>query len=312
MSAHNSTKDLYKEIASGRNNLPTVTASTTLNLQGRDRAHVNVTATCTVTLPSVPNAGVIVTIGSSNTSVVTINDATGGLRSFTGTSGTTMARCTSLDPNSWGVEIITVAGEEAAAIAIADAGGYTTTTNVETALQEVMKNSLTVHVPFGNLFDPDGDPIVKHSAAPTPGYTVLNSEALGLQWAAHGTPTAVVGTILLPPGLDETNSVVTLNVIASKTGATLGDAVTFTVTAFPQVIGALHDAHADIGGVTTAMTGNATAKTVQRVTLSLSPIVASTTANSTPLTFTIKPTNGTLGTDNVLVESIYFTIRNSA
>lgn len=138
MSAHNSTKDIYKELASGRNALASVSASTTLNLQGRDRATVDVTATCTVTLPSVPSAGVQVLIGSSNTSTVTIADAGGTLKSFTGTSGTTAARCTSLDSNSWTVEVLTISSGQAGQIGILDTGAYTAATNVETALASLL------------------------------------------------------------------------------------------------------------------------------------------------------------------------------
>jgi hypothetical protein len=134
MSAHNSTKDLYKEIASGRNYLADVSSSTTLNLQGRQSAVVNVTATCTITLPSVPAAGVEVFIRSSGTPTITIADAGGTIGTFVGTSGASMARCVSTDANSWSMSLQGDAVGEAATINIADAGAYTLATTVEAAL----------------------------------------------------------------------------------------------------------------------------------------------------------------------------------
>jgi hypothetical protein len=100
MGAHNSAEDLYKVLAEKGNRLPDVTASTTLNLGGRTFVNVTVTATCTVTLPSIAR-GLVVLILCDDTSTVTIADASGTIGSFTGTSGTTGALCFSTDDNSW-------------------------------------------------------------------------------------------------------------------------------------------------------------------------------------------------------------------
>jgi hypothetical protein len=84
----------------------------------------------------------------------------------------------------------------------------------------------------------------------------------------------------------------------------VADATTFTVTAFFQTVAALHDADADCGGTTSALTGNATAKTVAELTLSITG--ADLPPSPSVLTFSIKPTDGTLGTDDAIVHGIWF------
>ena len=99
----------------------------------------------------------------------------------------------------------------------------------------------------------------------------------------------------------------TLHIRASKTGATVGDAATFTVTAYNQVVGALHDADTNFGGTSSAMTGNATAKTIQDVTLTLA--LANLAAPPASVTLSIKPTDGTLGTDDLVFHGAHITYK---
>ena len=91
----------------------------------------------------------------------------------------------------------------------------------------------------------------------------------------------------------------TLHILAAKVGATVGDAVTFTVEAFNNVVDALYDADADFGGATDAMTGDAATKTVQHVTRTLA--LANLAAYPAAVELTIQPTDGTLGTDDVIM-----------
>lgn len=139
------------------------------------------------------------------------------------------------------------------------------------------------------------------NAASQPGVTLNNSKAVGIRWNNAATQVAVwMMPLTLPLDLDPT-AAATFVVMASKTGATSGDATTFTITAFAQTVGALEDAVSDLGGTTTAMTGTATAKTTQRVTLSL----AVPPTPPAQLSVSIKPTNGLLGTDDVLVTGFW-------
>jgi hypothetical protein len=197
MAVHNITKDLYKEIASGRNTLSTVTASTTLNLQGRQSASVNVTSSCTVTLPSVPSAGVEVYIRSSNTSTVTIADAGGTIGTFTGTSGTTMARCVSTDSNSWAVETVGVSTENTLA-GTSLGTGFIDIPLVNWRL--ITSNDITNAAGNGGVLGTDTTPALEY----VNGDTQSNFRLL---WAAGGQQ-VIAMQAMLPPDLDDAQPIV--------------------------------------------------------------------------------------------------------
>lgn len=199
--------------------------------------------------------------------------------------------------------IADVSGAHAAsAISIADAGSFTARTEVESALQEIYQSLLTakgfipiptpVFTDAGAALDAfqDGDSAV-------PGYCVT-AKGLGIRWNNHATPGAVGTKIAMPPDADVTANMV-LHILAAKTGATVGDATKFTVAAYNNDVGAAYDADDNFGGDTTAMTGDATAKTVQEVTLTLA--LANLTAYPAAVELTIKPKAGTLGTDDVIM-----------
>lgn len=141
-------------------------------------------------------------------------------------------------------------------------------------------------------------------ASSVPGVQITDSEIDSVRWNNHATPAAIVQTIFVPAPSDPAAPAV-LHLIASKTGATLADAVTFDVAAFAVAVGDLHDADADFGGTSSAMTGNATAKTMQECTLTLTGANLPDTA--CVLTLSIKPTAGTLGTDDVCLHAAYIT-----
>ncbi len=143
-------------------------------------------------------------------------------------------------------------------------------------------------------------------ASPTPGYAVDNSEAVGIRWNNHATPAAIFAAIPLPYDM-KPNTDVYVRVLSHKTGATLADAVTYTIAAFVQKPGALHDADANLGGATNAMTGDATSKMTQLCsrTLPAAEVTASTPAAPTMLSLSIKPTDGTLGTDDVTMTGLW-------
>lgn len=140
-----------------------------------------------------------------------------------------------------------------------------------------------------------------NAGASAPGVTLANSEAYGIRWNNQASQTAVIIGWVLPGDIDTSKDAV-LEVIASKVGATVGDATTFTIGIFNNAVGALHDADGNYGGATSAMTGNATSKTVQRVTRTLA--AADLGAAGEPVSMSINPTDGTLGTDDVIVHAI--------
>lgn len=194
------------------------------------------------------------------------------------------------------------AAHSASAISIADAGTFTSKTEVEAALQEIYQHLKSakgiIDVPMPVITDAgvalaafsNGDSTV-------PGYCVT-AKGLGIRWNNHATPGAVGAKVIVPPDADVTANMV-LHILAAKTGATLGDATKFTVGAYNNDVGAAYDADDTFGGDTGAMTGNATAKTVQEVTLTLA--LANLTAYPAAIELTIKPKDGTLGTDDVIM-----------
>lgn len=194
------------------------------------------------------------------------------------------------------------AAHSASAISIADAGSFTSSTEVEAALQEIYQHLKSakglIDIPMPVITDA-GAALAAFSdgASTVPGYCVT-AKGLGIRWNNHATPGAVGTKVIVPPDADVTANMV-LHILAAKTGATVGDATAFTVAAYNNDVAALYDADASFGGDTSAMTGNATAKTVQEVTLTLA--LADLTAYPAAMELTIKPKAGTLGTDDVIM-----------
>ncbi len=147
------------------------------------------------------------------------------------------------------------------------------------------------------------------NASSNPGITLADSKAMGLRWNNAASQTAVFLRGLLPGDID-TSKDATVEVIASKTGATVGDATTFTIAAYNAAVGALYDADTNFGGATSAMTGDAAAKTVQKVTRTLT--AADLGVAGEPFTLSIKPTDGTLGTDDVIVHGVRIVYRRKS
>jgi hypothetical protein len=198
----------------------------------------------------------------------------------------------------------------ASAISIADAGEFTENDETEAVLQEILQHLKsaqgTIDIPMPVITNA-GVALAAFADAddPLPGFCVT-AEGLGIRWNNHGTPTPVGAKVLVPPDADITANM-TLNILAAKTGATQGDATEFTVEAFNNVVNALYDADADFGGDTTAMTGDATAKTVQNVTLTLA--LANLAAYPAAMELTIQPKDGTLGTDDVIMLKAWITYK---
>ncbi len=195
------------------------------------------------------------------------------------------------------------AAHSASAVSIADAGNFTAATEAEAALQEIYqhlksaKGIITIPTP---AFDSAGVALAAFSSADTVtcGYCVT-SKGMGIRWNNHATPGPAVATkVIVPPDADVTANM-TLHILASKVGATVGDAVKFTIEAFNNVVDAAYDADTDFGGDTGAMVGDDTTKHVQHLTRTLA--LADLTAYPAAMELTIKPKNGLLGTDDVIM-----------
>ncbi len=156
-----------------------------------------------------------------------------------------------------------------------------------------------IELPASSFYLATGAPLAVFAggASAVPGSEFTGSEAFGIRWNNNATLDGVVTSRLVPPDMDITANA-TLVIHAAKIGATPGDLPTFDATVFNQPVGALYDADATYGGTTSAMT-NAATKTVQSVTLTLA--LANLAAFPARFSLSIKPTDGTLGTDDLLM-----------
>lgn len=185
---------------------------------------------------------------------------------------------------------------------ITDSGLFTDAANVEAALAEIYQHIATakglITIPMPTITDAGvALAAFTDAASALPGFCVT-AEGLGIRWNDHSTPTPVGTKIIVPPDMDAGSDAV-LHILAAKVGATVGDAVKFTVEAFNNDVAALYDADDDFGGDSSAMTGDSATKTVQEVTLTLAN--ANLTAAPAAIELTIGPKNGTLGTDDVIM-----------
>ena len=202
-------------------------------------------------------------------------------------------------------------GKGASKVAIEDSGAFTSTANVEAALAEIYQDlkttKLLVPVRLANGILAAGTPLAAFAdnASSNPGVTLANSKAVGVRWNDAATQTAVWAPPIEIPYEADVSANATLRIICSKTGATSADATTFTVTAFAQTVGALHDADSDFGGTSSAITGTSTAKTIQASTLTLALADLAAAAAPACISMSIKPTDGTLGTDDIIVHAAF-------
>lgn len=175
--------------------------------------------------------------------------------------------------------------------------------DVDSLQADAVTANAIMRIPLTSFLDADGDPLAKFVSAgsPTFGFNLADSEALNLRWNNDATPGTALCQIALPPDLDDT-AAAQLEFLCSKSGATVGDATTLTITAFIIAAGDLHDADANAGGVTGALVGNAAAKTT--ALLSLTIAAADIPASARSMTFTVTPTAGTLGTDDLMIHDV--------
>lgn len=166
-------------------------------------------------------------------------------------------------------------------------------------------------MPLNSVLLATGAPqtVFADSASATFGLTLADSEAACIRWNNNATPGTALTQIGLPPDLDDAEDAY-LEFVCSKTGATVGDATTLTLAVYIFAVGNLHDADANCGGVTNALTGNAVAKTTaalrRKITAADIPLGART------MTVSITPTAGTLGTDDLLLHDIRLLYKRKA
>ena len=205
------------------------------------------------------------------------------------------------------VAAMSIKSTTAATVSIADAGGFTSTATVEAATQEIYQHIASaqafLNLPLGAWTEQDGTALADFAdgASATPGWNA-GDESFGIRWNNHANPDPIATSVPIPPDLDASEDVI-VHIMAAKVGATVGDAVTWTIEAFNNVDAALYDADADFGGTSSAMTGDATSKTCQEETLTLA--AANVAGSPCVLNLTLQPTDGTLGTDDVILLGVW-------
>lgn len=203
----------------------------------------------------------------------------------------------------------TTAGNGADAIGYPDASSKTAETTVGGAIDEIyvglLSNQKCIPIPLGGAIDIATGALLAvfaNGASTTPGTQFTDSKTSAIRWNNDAAPGAIAVNVPMPQDLDDAANVV-FHALVSKTGATLADATKLTVGAYEHIPGALHDADADFGGDTGAVTGDATAKTVTELTLTFT--AANIHAAPSSICLTIKPKAGTLGTDDFLLHSAW-------
>lgn len=155
---------------------------------------------------------------------------------------------------------------------------------------------------IGSWHEADGTALADFGGdSTTPGYNA-GDESFGIRWHNQGNPDPISYAVPVPPDLDASRDVV-IHILAAKVGATGGDAVTWLIEAFFNVDGAAYDGDTDCGGTSSAMTGAATTKSCQEETLTIA--AANVEASPATLTLTLQPTDGTLGTDDLILLGVW-------
>ena len=176
---------------------------------------------------------------------------------------------------------------------------------VQEQIRDAMVGTHSVEFPIFAWTEADGTALADFSAgtSTTPGFDFTASEMTGIRWNNDAAPDPIACGVMLPRNFDGTRDA-TLYIWCSKVGATVGDATTFDVLVYAQSVGDLHDADADFGDTTSAIDGDAATKTIQQVSLTLA---AANLPDNGPvaLNVSLQPTDGTLGTDDIIVHRVW-------
>ena len=156
-------------------------------------------------------------------------------------------------------------------------------------------------LPIGLFQEQDGTGLLDFTGTTNPPGYSAGDETAGIRWNNVSTPDPVIVSFTMPRDIDTSYDAI-LRIRAAKTGNTVGDTVDWLVEVFNNALAALYDADSDYGGTSTSMTGNATAKTVQESTLVLAAANLGDPGDTVVLT--IQPTDGKLGTDDVILLSV--------
>jgi hypothetical protein len=189
-----------------------------------------------------------------------------------------------------------------------DAGGGVLAAPYITSVANVgyFSNKGSIEIPLGSAILATGAPMTTFSDGDSavPGFDPTAKVGPGIRWNNKATHDKIMVSVPVPPDANVAANM-TLKINCAKTGATnnAGNTTTFDVQAYNHAVGALYDADADFGGTTSAVTPNATAKTIQQVSLTLA--LANLPAVGSSFVLDIDPTDGTLTTDDIIITRMW-------
>lgn len=191
-----------------------------------------------------------------------------------------------------------------------DSGSKTTAATVADALDELYVDGTSalgkIDLPPSSWYLLTGAPLAvfADAEAAVPGSDFDSSKCFCIRWNDHATPNAITRSFDMPPDMNTAVNPV-FHARVAKVGATnnAGNTTTLDVGLFNQVDAATINADSDFGGTTSALVPDATTLTIQNLTLTIT--ATDLAAHPASATITMKPTAGTLDTDDLLFVDAY-------
>ncbi len=193
--------------------------------------------------------------------------------------------------------LVVVAASEASQLDTAQA-------DIDALQLDAATTNAYIPIALRDFLDADGDPLVKFAAdnVGTVGYNLADSEAVNLRWNNYPSNPGltVICEVPMPYDVDPAADMI-LELLCSKSGATVGDATKFTYQAYFVTAGDAHDADTIVTGDTSALVGNATAKTTALITATI--LAADVPVGVATMTLKIFPKSGLIETDDVMLHA---------
>lgn len=191
-----------------------------------------------------------------------------------------------------------VVSTTAATVTIADAGGFTATTELEGVTQELLQDAISAQhciIPVV-VTGEDGTVLTKYATGgATPGYQQLANKEVVLSWDGNGTHTGVAFQFFIGDvRLDESADVV-LHFLARMSGAT-DTPVVLTECYFNK-------GDVDCAGADDEVDGGVT---LTEFTVTI--LAADVPASPSHLTVIIQPTNGEMTTDELYIQGLWLEV----
>lgn len=186
----------------------------------------------------------------------------------------------------------------------AEGSAFTDAQFTKLAILNVKKQ---LHIPLNAFLDAvtaPGTPLTLFADGETtlPGFSIVDTVALGIRWNDHVTPGDIQASIPMPQDLDETVDI-TLHYLVSKTGADADDDVSMDSSIVWQTPGAVHDVDTPVPDTSSALAGDDAAKTVTELVTTIGN--ADIPASPSSMNLIIHPTDGLLDVDDCILLAMW-------